>query len=730
MTFLNGVLLGGAVAGTVPLAIHLLNRNRKRIVRWGAMQLLQADPKRMRRNIELEQLILLLLRISIPILLALCMARPIASNLKASVHSAQASIVLILDDSASMSASAGDNSSFEKAKSNAAKCINSLGRGSEVAVISATNPRHPLVLPTVDTAGAAQKVRALLPSHQTADIPSAVGDAAGYFAGMHNPLQRVVLFTDFQSANWSEQKIGLLREAIQRLSGLNHKPALTLFDTGLFQQENTAIESVDFTKIPIAAHQTVHFTATLKNFGSQPKTDIPVYWKVDGMPVANTPATVAPRQSTQVRIERSFDTAGIHTIEAAIGGDSFLSDNSFFTTIDVRNAINVLIVSGKIGTAPFQGETDFLELALQPKTRANLQSTLFAIRTIPTEDLTAKHIADTRVVILANTPRLKDNQVKLIEGLVHAGGGLAFFPGSRTDLSWSNQTLHLEGNGLLPSGLGEAINSHKSNSAGIGIAPGPYTHPALQIFNSGENKLTEIEVQTWYKLSSGPLLVSKETDNQPERSTKNEAFIFLSLENGDPLLVEHKYGNGYVIQSAVPCSAEWSNFPTRPAFVPAMQRLVGHLYAASSDTGQIKAGEPILAQLAVEVSELTVQSPDGSAHLPAIEKTKDHSTIRFEKTSQPGFYKLEGAGPNNRLFAVNADRLESDPARLGSAEIESLSKKIGADLVVDADALGNSIASTQIGRELWRPILFLLLLFLFAEILLQQRFNPRVPDRK
>jgi hypothetical protein len=161
-----------------------------------------------------------------------------------------------------------------------------------------------------------------------------------------------------------------------------------------------------------------------------------------------------------------------------------------------------------------------------------------------------------------------------------------------------------------------------------------------------------------------------------------------------------------------------------------MQRLVGHLYAASSDTGQIKAGEPILAQLAVEVSELTVQSPDGSAHLPAIEKTKDHSTIRFQKTSQPGFYKLEGAGPNNRLFAVNADRLESDPARLASAEIESLSKKIGADLVVDADALGNSIASTQIGRELWRPLLFLLLLFLFAEILLQQRFNPRVPDRK
>ena len=730
MTFLNGVLLGGAVAGTVPLAIHLLNRNRTRIVRWGAMQLLQADPKQKRRDIELEQIILLLLRISIPILLALCMARPIASSLKASVHSAPASIVLILDDSASMGASAGDTSSFEKAKSNASEFINSLGRGSEVAVISTTHSKRPLVLPTVDTTGAAQKVRALLPSHQAADIPAAVENSAESLAGMHNPLQRVVLFTDFQSANWGEQKAEQLRASVRRLSALNHKPAVTLFDTGPFQSENAALESIDFTKLPVAANQTVRFTATVKNYGSQPKTNIPVYWKVDGISVANTPATVAPHQSTQVQIERSFDTAGTHTIEAGIAGDSFLSDNSIYATLDIQNAISVLIVSGKLGGEPFQGETDFLELALQPRTRANRQGTLFSIRTIPAKDLSAKHIGDTRVVVLANTPRLKDNQVKLLEELVHSGGGLAFFPGSRTDLSWSNQALHADGKGLLPSTLAEAVNSAKDNTAGIRIAAGPYTHPALQIFNSDENNLAGIEIQTWYKLSASPLLSSKETGSGLEKATPEAAFIFLSLENGDPLFVEHKYGAGYVIQGAIPCNAEWSNFPTRPAFVPAMQRLVGHLHTASSETAPLKAGEPLFAQVPIEAGTFAIRSPDGSAHAPVIEKTKDRSIIRFEKTSQPGFYKLEGAGSKDRSFAVNADRLESNPARLPSAEIESLSKKIGADLVLNADALRDSIASTQFGRELWHPLLLVLLVFLFAEIALQQRFNPRAPARK
>ncbi len=730
MTFLNGVLLGGAVAGAVPLAIHLLNRNRTRIVRWGAMQLLQADPKQKRRDIELEQIILLLLRISIPILLALCMARPIASSLKASVHSAPASIVLILDDSASMGASAGDTSSFEKAKSNAAEFITSLGRASEVAVISTTNSRRPLVLPTVDTSGAAQKVRALLPSHQAADIPSAIENSAGYLAGMHNPLQRVVLFTDFQSANWGEQKVDQLRASVRRLSALNHKPAVTLFDTGPFQSENASLESIDFTKLPVAANQTVRFTATVKNYGSQPKANIPVYWKIDGTSVATTPATVAPHQSTQVQIERSFETAGTHTIEAGITGDSFLSDNSIYATIDIQNAISVLIVTGKLGGEPFQGETDFLELALQPRTRPKRQDSLFSIKTIPAEDLSAKHIGDTRVVVLANTPRLKDNQVKLLEELVHSGGGLAFFPGSRTDLSWSNQALHADGKGLLPSTLAEAVNSAKENTAGIRIGAGPYTHPALQIFNSDENNLAGIEIQTWYKLNASPLLSSKETGSEPEKATPKAAFIFLSLENGDPLFVEHKYGAGHVIQGAIPCNAEWSNFPTRPAFVPAMQRLVGHLHAASSETAQLKAGEPLFAQVPIEAGTFAIRSPDGSAHAPVIEKTKDRSIIRFEKTSQPGFYKLEGAGSKDRSFAVNADRLESDPARLPSSEIESLSKKIGADLVVNADALRESIASTQFGRELWRPLLLVLLVFLFAEIALQQRFNPRAPARK
>ena len=78
MTFLNVILLGGIVAGAIPIIIHIINRNRFRRVSWGAMHLLEQILRMRRRRLKLEQLILLLVRIAIPVLLALCMARPLS----------------------------------------------------------------------------------------------------------------------------------------------------------------------------------------------------------------------------------------------------------------------------------------------------------------------------------------------------------------------------------------------------------------------------------------------------------------------------------------------------------------------------------------------------------------------------------------------------------------------------------------------------------------------------
>ena len=67
-------LLAAAGAASVPIVIHLLNRNRYRVVTWAAMRFLLAAQKKNARKLRIEQLLLLAVRVMVVALLLLAMA--------------------------------------------------------------------------------------------------------------------------------------------------------------------------------------------------------------------------------------------------------------------------------------------------------------------------------------------------------------------------------------------------------------------------------------------------------------------------------------------------------------------------------------------------------------------------------------------------------------------------------------------------------------------------------
>src|SRR6056297_3506313 len=104
MTLLNSMLALGALAFTVPLAIHLLFRSRHRTVDWGAMHLLNRVVRINRRRLQLLQILLLLLRCLLPVLLAFTLARPLLTGWRSLPGDTPESVVLVIDDSRRMSA--------------------------------------------------------------------------------------------------------------------------------------------------------------------------------------------------------------------------------------------------------------------------------------------------------------------------------------------------------------------------------------------------------------------------------------------------------------------------------------------------------------------------------------------------------------------------------------------------------------------------------------------------
>src|ERR1700761_2708778 len=119
MTFLTPLLAWGMLLGAIPIIIHLLNRRRFRRGEWAPMRYLKLTIQRNRRRIQIEQLLLLLLRIALPVLLFVLLARPLVNptGLERWLGGGgRVSHVLVIDDSLSMGYSADGPPAFHRAR--------------------------------------------------------------------------------------------------------------------------------------------------------------------------------------------------------------------------------------------------------------------------------------------------------------------------------------------------------------------------------------------------------------------------------------------------------------------------------------------------------------------------------------------------------------------------------------------------------------------------------------
>ena len=130
-------MLWGLLGIAIPLVIHFFHRRRADVVDWGAMQFLESVVRLNRRRLQLRNWLLLLLRCAIPILLALCLARPVVTGWQQPRGDQPVAMVVIVDTSYSMSAGREDGQRRIDAAVEAARRVTGeLGRGSEITVLT------------------------------------------------------------------------------------------------------------------------------------------------------------------------------------------------------------------------------------------------------------------------------------------------------------------------------------------------------------------------------------------------------------------------------------------------------------------------------------------------------------------------------------------------------------------------------------------------------------------
>ncbi len=94
LTFLSPLFLAGVAAAAVPLVLHLLKREPEPRVKFAAVRLLKQAPVEHTEKHRLRELLLLALRITALVLLALAFARPFFASGAASASTGVTMIAL------------------------------------------------------------------------------------------------------------------------------------------------------------------------------------------------------------------------------------------------------------------------------------------------------------------------------------------------------------------------------------------------------------------------------------------------------------------------------------------------------------------------------------------------------------------------------------------------------------------------------------------------------------
>lgn len=759
MIFINSLLALGALAFTVPLAIHLLFRNRFETLDWGAMRFLEAVVRVNRRRMQLRNLLLLLLRCLIPILLAFCLARPVLTGWQSLPGDQPLSMLLALDTSYSLEAKLEPTSDGESAAGpsntrrinrlvdTAKDIIQSLPRGSDVTVItSATAGRDEA---TDAFRGDAQAVLESLDKLQVSGRPLSIeallSESLRKAGSAATERRQIVMLTDDAASDLSQSQLDSLASIGERRAAIKPEPALAWIDAWptsasltSSQLDNRRVVKLEPAQSASVPGQPVVWTVELRDdsrddagASSTLAVESSVDVSIDGLVIETRPVSFRDGIAT-LTVETTFETAGRHVVEVALASDdNFAADNRLRADYLVLPPIDVWLVDGNVSDKPLQSDTDFLAIALSPFSLAGDKAVdLFRTTKIGVRELASQKDETPKIVVLADVGAISTDNAKWLSDFVEKQGGtLIVFAGPATeDTVWDKQLVSPEGTPLLPMSWGE-VKSWDAASTGAKIDENQMTYPPLASFSrEAKGTLATVGVMS-YRMMKPRTATASSQDGKPAeddataetQKQSQDANVIMRLENGDPLMVVCEAGKGRVMQVATTANDRWTSLPRRLAFVPLMQRLLMHLAIGENRIATPAAGEPIVVDLATIASESaepwTATTPDGRA----VNVTPRDGILRLGETDLAGIYRFESNDSQVFHAAVNvpeADlkRTPSDPAVRDTA-----AKSIGATRYSSPEAFREDDSTQRFGRGIWRYVLLALLAAMIIEPVLQQR---------
>lgn len=727
MSFLNPWLLVGIAGVASPIIIHLLAKKQIKRVVWAAMRFLKVTVDRNKRKMNIEDILLLILRCLILALLAFALARPSLREGGFGGFGGDEAAILLVDNSGSMSATDGAVSRFEKAQKAAGQILDGLPAGSRVAVwLVSDTVRESVSEPARDLALARKSIREAKRTDQGTEWQSALRRAVEMLKKQPGVHKHIYAVTDGQAAGW--KGVGEIRT---QLEAVKREMRATLVLTTEGEQGNLGITDVRLATALPTVNQPLRFEVSVANFGPAEAGGVAVSLAIDDEPPAEEQMldTIAVGGAPKsLSLFATFREPGFHTVTARLHSDRCPFDDQRSFALRVIDEVNVLLVDGDPGAEPRDSEVFYLCNALTPVPLELRDRFVIKTRTVTGVEFEKTALRDFNAVVLANVVDLSPLAADALQAYVRGGGGLLVFPGSRISVPFYNGLL-LGERSLLPAAFGPVRGENLDETRAerpdkfFRLQAKDYAHRIVELWKDpASGSLASAQFYRAFTLQP-----AKQSDVPGDAGLPA---VVLSFADGEPALMERPFGLGRVVQFSSTADGAWSDLPVRPIFLPLMHRTLGFLLARTGDRLNVRVGTPFTHTVTAERAgkSYTVTEPGakpGTSRTRTVMAKSGTPQIEEADSSVAGAYAVhftEETG-NAVRFAAASDPGESDLHELSTADLTALGTVARIVRWTPEADLRGQMERERNGSELWLPFALLAIGLVVAETLLGNRFS-------
>src|SRR3954453_13204596 len=270
MAFLTPLVFLGLAAIAIPVLVHLIQREKKRVVEFPSLMFVQKIPYQSVRRRRIRHWFLLLMRAAAIALIVAAFARPFfPQGAAAAVAAAGGSreIVILLDQSASM----GYGDQWQRARDAARSAVNSLGTGDRATVVLFGRNAEESIRATADRGRLDAAIGAAKLTGGGTRYGPALKLAESILARSGMQRREAILISDFQKSGWSGA------EDVHFGDGMT----LTPVSVATSNPSNAAVPSVTFAPSPFPNQERVVVTAGITTRSNEPANNVPVALEVD-----------------------------------------------------------------------------------------------------------------------------------------------------------------------------------------------------------------------------------------------------------------------------------------------------------------------------------------------------------------------------------------------------------------------------------------------------------------